>query len=60
MWLYIVLMKPKPLTKEQVFFVSNSLTYKRRTELFVNEHVRLESTVTELIFLSKIILSVVL
>ena len=42
------------------FFVFNSLTYKLRTDLFVNEHVRLDSTVTELIFLSKILLSVVL
>ena len=43
-------MKPKPPTEEQVFFVSNNLTYKLWPDLFINEHGRLESTIMELIF----------
>ena len=46
-------MKPKPPTEEQVFIASNNLTYKLRPDLLINKHGRLESTVTELIFLNK-------
>ena len=39
------------------FFVSNNLTYMLRPDLLISEHGGLESTVIELIFLNKKILS---
>ena len=46
-------MKLKPPREKQIFFVSNNLAYKLWPDLFINEHGRLESTVSELIFPSK-------